>query len=118
MPVCGVRPNWMPRSVSISIFASGQLYLARCRVPLEENASLIHANRTETSAAEVVCAASPDQTMSIQSIIWSLFQLFCFTKSQFLFFFFSSTQPASKFLPCLPLWLCFIDTPGINLYLL
>lgn len=77
--------------------------------------SLIHANGTETSAVEVVCAASPDQTVSIQSIIRSLSRLFCFTKSQFPF---SSTQPASKFLPCLPPWLCFIDTPGINLYLL
>lgn len=49
--------------------------------------SLIHANGTETSAAEVVCAASPDQTLSIQSIIRSLSRLCCFTKSlSFLFY--------------------------------
>lgn len=47
--------------------------------------SLIHANGTETSAVEVVCAASPDQTVSIQSIIRSLSRIFCFTKSQFPF---------------------------------
>lgn len=66
MPVCSVKFN------CLSWFRYQSLPLAICTlltvffffsVPPEENAGLIHANKIETSAAEVVCAISLNSTL-------------------------------------------------------
>lgn len=113
-----VKPNWVLQLLWISIFASGHFYLSRCSVFLcpswgKSQSHTCKWNRNFSNKSSLCLLSQFDPTISIQSIIQSLPQLVFHQVSVFSF-----TQPASQFLPCLPLWLCFIDTTGINLYLL